>query len=284
MSGRPKLTLVKSMQAITWVSELLSITKENSIYALSNHFDDSISKHFYQYAKGTSAPSKATIDLADKKFEMNASTYPCASKVFNIGPRNGKGDYDPLWDALEGSIEKTWAVLVQFDQSIEMMRHVGVPHAMKIARVTKHLELGYELPLTIWREEGPNRIAKAYDENRFKPDMRLLVAVIAMWRLSTFMGEHQYFMSYILIGLMDKAIPNLLKKYGIIAQFTQHLIDLDTQSFVEYTALITNVPKNDPVNKELFVQIDKLIRGRRLCEVLKPVPLETISRKKASPR
>jgi hypothetical protein len=272
------------MQAITWMSALLKIAKKHSIYALIQDFDDSIGKHFYKYARGAAAPSIGTLNLIDQKYNMKKGCYPCASDVFNIGPMDGAGGYVPLWDALGGDVEKAWDVLMQFDSSINTMRHVGVPHEMKITRVVRHFPCAKKLHMRIWREDAQNVVAEAYRCDTEKLDMKFLAAIIAMWRVSMISGDGKFFMDYILVGLMEKAIPDVVHDYDIIPEFTQYLINLDTVYFNQFKALIANSQKIDPEDLQLLQWINELIKGRRLCEIIKPVVRVKPPRKKSIPK
>ncbi len=268
MAGRRKRSLVRSMQAMVWIAELKAITDLNTTYALAKKIGGSSEKSFHKYASGTSAPSVTNLKLVDKKFKMSTSQYPCASEVFRIGPLDGNNGYAPLWDALGDDMEKVWSVLSRFNINYELFRAIGFPHSYKMEQVTRYLLPTNEIPEKPWLEERskPNVIAEAYNNKRFKLEIELLTAIVALWQFSMFVGDHKLYMDYIMIGLMEDAIPDLLKKYGITNEFNNRLIEIDEKYMAQYKSLMAKQSDDNQQAK----MIDKTISGVRVCEVLKP--------------
>lgn len=92
-------------------------------------------------------------------------------------------------------------------------------------------------PAAYWGKDEPNWVAKEYDEGRQDVNIDLITFVIAAWRMAHFVGQAQPMMDCILIGLLEKAIPEILdskfrieiddkgekKFFGIRGDFMLHL-------------------------------------------------------------
>jgi hypothetical protein len=93
-----------------------------------------------------------------------------------------------------------------------MQKFLGVPFNLRCAYLVVQV-FGTTEPPQYWKEEESiNRVADAYAKGELAVDIDLVTFAIAAWRMAHFIGQDQLVLDYILIGLLDKAIPELLDR------------------------------------------------------------------------
>ena len=227
--AKPKLTAQRNldiMRSKLWTIGLVETTKAKSLYGLKDWFSAETYKSFYKYSIGTAITSEGTMKHVDSRLKKEFKGFDTLKNYYNVGPLNDNNQHIPLWDAVSGSMEKTWEVLVRFDPPIELDRMRGAPFISRVFAITNnYFPLG--IPDNFVEINNPNHVAMSYLEGKFDFDLELMTVTIATWRLANFIGDSQRIFNYIMIGLLEKAIPDLLKPYGIFNQLKAILKEQD---------------------------------------------------------
>lgn len=228
--AKPKLTAQRNldiMKSKLWTIGLVEATGAKSFYGLKNWFSAETYKNFYKYRIGTAITSEGTIKYVDARLKKEFKDFDTLKNFCNVGPLNDVNQHVPLWDAISGSMEKTWEVLVRFDPPIELDRMRGAPFISRVFAITNnYFPLG--IPDNFVEVNKPNQVGLAYLEGKFDFNLELMTATIAAWRLANFIGDSQRIFNYIMIGLLEKAIPDLLEPYGIFNQLKAILKEQDS--------------------------------------------------------
>lgn len=181
-----------------------------SAYQVAKLFDATLEKRFEKYARGEVSPTSTTLNLVERAF-------PDTRRVYLEGPAKRV----PLWQAMNGSFEATWECLVRYDPEFELWRRAGTGHDHRIAKFMERLGIGpIKADLYDW-ERGyvPNFLPWQIDQSpSAKNNIGLdeLAALIALWRISVFIGIENRFMLYVLDGVERSSVmPGLLKPWGI---------------------------------------------------------------------
>jgi hypothetical protein len=118
----------------------------------------------------------------------------------------------PLWDALGGTIEQVNEVLIALDPAIAIQKYLGVSFLIRSSYIVFPL-FGEFDPPAYWGEEGKaNRIAERYSNKEFTVDIELITFAIAAWRMAYFIGDAIPMMNYVMVGLLERAIPETLDR------------------------------------------------------------------------
>lgn len=228
--SKPELTAQRNldiMKSKLWTIELVKTTKAKSLYGLKNWFSAETYKSFYKYSIGTATISEGTIKHVDARLKKEFKGFDTLKNYYNVGPLNDNNQHIPLWDAVSGSMEKTWEVLVRFDPPIELDRMRGAPFISRVFAITNnYFPMG--IPDNFVEINNANHVAMAYLEGEFEFDLELMTATIAAWRFANFIGDSQRTFNYIMIGLLEKAIPDLVEPYGIFNQLKAILKEQDS--------------------------------------------------------
>jgi len=167
------------------------------------------------------------MKYVDTRLKKEFKGFDTLKNYYIVGPLNDNNQHIPLWDAVSGSMEKTWEVLVRFDPPIELDRMRGAPFIDRVFAITNnYFPLG--IPDNFVERNNGNHVAIAYLEGKFDFDLELMTATIAAWRLANFIGDSQSVFNYIMIGLLEKAIPDLLESYGIFNELKAILKEQDS--------------------------------------------------------
>lgn len=213
-TGRPKRGPIEAIRTKAWFAYVKERAGVSSAYAVAEIFKAKKDKHFEKYQRGTISPNDYSLKIVD-------GMWPGTRDVYEIGPLDG-GINVPLWKALAGSIEEVWQVLVWLDPEIELLRFNGSPYFERIKRLMG--QLSPFVPIKVVLEPSflamNNHVAKLCSQDMsiedfalegislegisrkyIQLDLRLLTAVIAMWRYSMFVGDGWREMDYIVHGL-----------------------------------------------------------------------------------
>jgi hypothetical protein len=243
MAGRPKKSVIDVMRTKVWLAEMLRLTgleNENQFARLLVNVDSG--KHVYEYRDGTTTPGIKKLEKIDevifnpKKLISKSSVK--GVEIFEKGPvcKKDAAICVPLWDALEGTMEQVWSLLVQYDPPIALQRFMkDIPFKRRLAYVVFRCFCETDPP-SYWEGEAntqENFVATAYAAGKLNVDLDLIAATIAAWRLAHFVGDSVAMMDYILIGLLDRAIPENLQQYGIDQDMLKAIGDLDRQYLAE---------------------------------------------------
>jgi len=275
MVGRKRRSLADVMRTKVWLSEMQRITGCDNINQfaemLMNLKVDS-GKHLYQYGSGGRTITETKLVLIDRNVFGGAkpkSKSPVkGSQIFELGPisRNDATECVPLWDALDGTMEQAWSVLVRYDPPIAIQRYMkDIPFKRRLAYVVSRC-FGKTDPPSYWEEVGngskhENFVAAAYANGKLSVDLELIAAAIAAWRLAHFVGDSVAMMDYLLIGLLDRAIPECMQPYGIAQDLVHAIGDRDCQYLSELDAAFNDFiydaptyPVTEIVNDEVVHQ------------------------------
>jgi hypothetical protein len=219
VAGRKKKSLLDVMRTRLWLSEMLRVTGMDNLNQLGELLDDvDIKKMLYRYASGDNGVSRKMLADIDARVSKHDPDFDGGSSFFLIGPASAKAPqgFAPLWYALDDSIEQVWEAMLAYDPDLAVQKFLGVPFSLRCTYLTVQI-FGTAAPPPYWQEQpSDNQVAKAYAHGTLQVDIDLITFAIAAWRMAHFVGEAQPMLDYILIGLLDRAIPELLEeKYGI---------------------------------------------------------------------
>lgn len=259
------------MRTRLWLAELLQVTGTDNLNQLGDLLDDvDIKKMLYRYAKGANVVSEKMLAEVEARVRQHGSRHRGSESFFLIGPGSPTEavEFAPLWDALDGSMEEVWNVMLAYDPELAVQKSLGVPFNLRCAYLVVQVFDTTEPPQYWKEEETINHIAGAYAKGELAVDIDLITFAIAAWRMAHFIGQDQPMLDYILIGLLDKAIPELLDgrftiemdkgehRHGITADVLDHLEALAGQHLEEagiavkdmdYTANMYPVAESHPV-------------------------------------
>ena len=258
MAGRPKKSVIDVMRTKVWMVEMLRLTgleNENQLARLLVNVDSG--KHMYEYRYGITTPGITKLKKIDEVIFASEKPISKSSvdglEIFEKGPvcKNDDALCVPLWDALEGTMEQVWSVLVHYDPPIALQRYMkDIPFKRRLAYVVSRC-FGENDPPSFWdgakdSNSQENFVAAAYANGKLAVDLDLIAAAIAAWRLSHFVGDSVSMMDYILIGLLDSAISENLQQYGIDQDMLIAIGDLDRQHLSELDAAFNDFIYDGP--------------------------------------
>jgi len=211
--GRKKRSVLDVMKTQLWLAELMRVTRSANLNQLGELIEDSDTKKLlYRYASGQISVSvRKMVDIDAMLGDVKAD-YISARPLFFVGPRSKSNllAHAPLWDAIGGSMESVWAVLVSYDPAIAVQKYLGVSYRLRCAYLIYPLFNELDPPPYWESPSDANRIAANYRNGTLSIDIDQITFAIAAWRLAHFMGDSIRMFNYILIGLLDKAIPDVL--------------------------------------------------------------------------
>lgn len=250
------------MRSRLWLAELMrTIQKQypdlENLNQLGILFDDSkTGKMLYRYAKGSNGSSSEKVKEIDQWVKRKVPAYAGGlQSIFHIGPASQFGplQFTPLWDALEAPVERLWEILVSYDPQIAAQKYLGVSFGLRSSYLLARV-FGVFNPPPYWENaRHANVVAEAYKRNEFVVDADLITVAIASWRMAKFFGDCTKMMSYILIGLLDQAIPDVLdqmciikldkigQQYGLSKDMFEHLKNIDLKYLAEAEGAIKDL-------------------------------------------
>ena len=234
------MDLIHRIRTIAWYNEVSKLAGTQSAYALSKVIDDfRIAKRksattmevedfvevkdFAPYSTGRVVPSEATLDMVEEQFNSS-------KEVYEIGPRLHHQDINeagekvhltgcvPLWMVLAGSDQVVRNVLVRYDKKFAELQTYGVPFLELLNQVldgwlpSEMVMVGY---CADSKNPETNIVAIAYREYDFPLSMERYIAILALWRLSMINNDSWPLMEFLMAGLNQKAVPDLLTPFGI---------------------------------------------------------------------
>ena len=280
-------SLIKKMKTKLWLAEMVSLTESNNINQLGDMLDIDTKKLLYKYASGEHAITPNKLLEICEEIERQKPLLKDTKSFFNIGPKDDETTNAPLWLALDGTMEDIWNILVVYDPVIALQKHLGFSFQTKIHSLIARLFVEGEISADWKFNDGRNTIAEAYEQGTITVDVHLITAVIAAWRLAHFVGSSQTLLNYMMIGLLEKAVPETLGQYGITKDLNQFLHDLDEENLQEFKALIDDMNYDTPSYPVTSIEDGKVVfkgyeasdtyshwlersKGTWVCEYLKP--------------
>ena len=271
MAGRKKTTITDVMKTKVWLSEMQRITDSDNPYQFVQLLANAdVGKHIYQYRDGGRTVSASKVVAIDEKI-FDAQTPKSRSsikgqEIFECGPisQNDANECVPLWDALDGTMEQVWSVLVYYDPPIALQRYMkGIPFKRRLAYVVSRC-FGETDPPNYWEDHGDhnaseNFVAAAYANGKLTVDLDLIAVAIAAWRLAHFVGDSVAMMDYLLIGLLDRAIPECMQPYGIAQDLVQAIGDRDCQYLSELDAAFNDFIYDAPTYPVTGIVNDEVV-------------------------
>lgn len=219
------MEIIDHIRTIGWYNAVARAAGMKSAYALSNHFEDLRSakvesdenkevKSFTPYATGKRVPSDITLDMVEKLL-------PKTKAVFTIGLPSNSG-HAPLWLAIGGSKQAIQSVLTWFDKELGQLQVAGASMRQLTAHLTERwMPEKYVLNNMLEAHVDPSMhyVAYMYSENKLQINMDELTALVALWRLSMITNSEYPYLAYFMEGFIQKAIPDLLRPYGLDEAF-----------------------------------------------------------------
>ena len=261
MAGRKKRSLLDIMRTRLWLGEMLKATDMDNINQFGELLDDvDIKKMLYRYASGDNGVSAKMLADIDARVRMHLPNFEGGCQFFLVGPLSQKAPqgFAPLWYALSDSIEKVWQAMLVYDPDLAVQKYLGVPFGLRCTYLTVQI-FGTAEPYPHWQEaSSENFVAHAYAKGDLWGSIDLITYAIAAWRMAHFVGEAQPMLDYILIGLLDKAIPDMLdenyfidvesddgkKRYTITRDLLDHLEALDQKNLADVEEAIKDLDYN----------------------------------------
>lgn len=249
MAGRPKKSVLDVMKTRVWLAEMLRVTGMENVNQLGELVGDvDTKKMLYRYAHGDNTVSLKMLEKIDLDVRTRKPNHKDGASFFLVGPGSPTESvkFVPLWDALAGSMEEAWNVMLAYDPTLAVQKCLSVSFGLLCSYAVVQI-FGTTEPVAYWEGDEPNWVAKEYSDSRLDVDVDLITFLIAAWRMAHFVGQAQPMMDYILIGLLEKAIPEILnkkfsieiddgkarKRYGITDDFMQHIKALADQHLEE---------------------------------------------------
>ena len=222
------MDLINRIRAIAWYQVVIRKAGVTTAYELSKKFDglraaknkhdNRDTKSFTPYANGSRVPSKITLDMVEEYL-------PGTKLAFNLGLPSESGDA-PLWLAIGGTQQACEAVLDWFDKDyFEQQLISGAPmHHLAHWLTNRWLDEEHVFDNISEANADPKAhyIALLYRENRLKINMDQLTVLVALWRLSMIKNSGYPYLHYFMSGFMQKAIPDLLRPFGIADIFPEY--------------------------------------------------------------
>ena len=204
------------MRTRVWLAEMMRVTGSanlNQMGVLIDDVDDK--KMLYRYANGENGVSKKKLLEIDARIKQRKPSHVDGSSFFLIGPESARDscDFVPLWDALGGSIEKVSEVLSTLDPAVAVQKCQGVSFRQRCGYLVYPLFNEYDPPAYWENPSQENCIAERYRNGELTVDIDLITFAIAAWRMAHFMGDSIALMDYVLIGLLDRAIPETFDQH-----------------------------------------------------------------------
>lgn len=263
MVGRKKRSAVDVMRTRLWLAELMRATRSSNLNQLGELIDDvDTKKLLYKYAKGQNCVSERKMADIDAQLQQAKIGYTSVQSVFLIGPRSKSDlrEFAPLWDTVDGSIEAVWDVLVSYDPAIAVQKRLGVSFRLRCAYLVYPLFQDLNPPACWENASAENRIAAGYRKGEIPVDIDLITFAIAAWRMAHFMGDSIPMLNYILVGLLDRAIPDALEDlcrgsdelaqdipFSIVDDFLDVLLSLDKSNISEAESAVEDMNYHAPV-------------------------------------
>lgn len=285
--GRKSRTLIDTMRTQLWVHQLKQLIDAKSFYELNEKFEAFNTNYSSDYANGSTGVNSTTRKLIDQELKTKHGFKSIkADDFYLIGPTaeddDGGVEFVRFWDALDGPIEGLWEILFWYDFSAELQHELGLAFKVKISLIIARLFNTTEPPNEWLQKDRPNVVAEAYHRGEISVDLRLLVTVIAVWRLANFMKDSIHLADYMMIGLLDKAAKDLVSplapkltetnknqatnKIGnpiktneypsFYSNFLQHLINLDSPKVQRFNEVIDKFNDYIPARPNPIYQED----------------------------
>lgn len=252
-------SLIKKMKTKLWLAEMVRLTESNNINQLGDMLDIDTKKLLYKYASGEHTITPNKLLQVCEEIEKQRPLLKDTKSFFNIGPKDDYATNAPLWIALDGTMEEIWNILVVHDPVIALQKHLGLSFKTKIQSLIARLFVEGEISADWKFNHGRNTIAEAYEQGSITVDLHLITAVIAAWRLAHFVGSSQALLNYMMIGLLEKAMPDIFNQYGITEDLNQFLHDLDQEIFQEFKVLIDDMNYDTPMYPVTTVEAGKVV-------------------------
>ncbi|TDQ75490.1 hypothetical protein [Paraburkholderia silvatlantica] len=239
-----KPSFFAQMRTIAWLHEAQRQTGATGLTSLANRYAKLTEgklkatlaqREFKQYAHGKSAPSDDTAKEVEQFL-------PGTLAVFCLGPQDG-GKLLPFWQALGGDPECVQIAIETFDpERIGAMMAESAPFYDIMMEIVGRLGVPEEEILQGMLKGGfpadeSNVVAAAYLNGTVTISLRLLVALVAVWRRSIEINTEVPFMGYVMFGLMHKAIYDLLDPWDIAKHVVTYMNDLINRSFLRLVAI-----------------------------------------------
>lgn len=259
MAGRPLRSKMEEMRTRLWLAQMMrvaGVANLNQFAELLGEVDTK--KLFYRYAKGTRGVSEGNLALIDHWVREKNRRHEDGRSFYLTGPASQHDwlAFAPLWDALDGPIEKVWEVLVTYDPAVAILKRLGSSFESRCTYLLYRLFKDINPPAYWKNRNQQNVIAQAYTNGDLVVDIDLITYSIAAWRMAHFAGESIVMMDYIMIGLLDRAIPEEIERlstiklakprntqYSNTVDFLDHLMKLDEKNIAEAEEAIKRLNK-----------------------------------------
>jgi hypothetical protein len=214
---------IHKLRTVAWYHSVADEVGATTAYEVTNLVDElrtGLTNHANAEAKSFAPYANGKVTPSDETVEMVESLLPWTKKVFEIGPKCMGGNA-PMWLALGGTEAAVRSVLVWYKPELGNLQAIGATVEDLIQYVTANW-FPEDLVMHVLDKDHPNVVEAAYREGVIEISMELLTALICLWRLSMATGRGFPYINYLVTGLYDKAMPDLMKPYGIEVAFVAY--------------------------------------------------------------
>jgi hypothetical protein len=209
--GRDRRSWFNTMRARAWVEDLMRRTGFSETKLSNTQFANEAERFtFGRYRNGETVPQIMVRETVHK--------YPPVAKsrfVFDIGPEED-GEFVRLWMLFKDRHDEFTSVI---EDVILVQVGNGIEHVSQINQIA-HKFLPAEQWTVILKEQSyvykaDNPVLSSWKKEKFEPKLRLLAAVIAIWRLCILNGAGVAPMEYLLHCLLAEPYKGVLKYHNI---------------------------------------------------------------------
>ena len=177
-----------------------------------------------RYESQEIAPNETTLKLFDQP-----QFVPGSRKVYEIGPQI-KGEHIPLWrlfqeieEVRSHEAEDLWAIVNTAVPEMRELRKRGAPYTVRVNMIALLFVTEAEWQALNFKNPADKPdlhvVVKAYRQQYFLPTPQLLLAAMAMWRITMSVGESMAQMEYLIRGLLTEPYKTFLSTLEIYTEF-----------------------------------------------------------------
>lgn len=223
------MDVIHQLRTIAWYHAVADEVGGKTPYEVTNLVDElrvkllghssAEPKKFQPYAKGKVMPSKETLEMVE-------NLLPWTKPVFDSGPKLVIGNA-PIWLALGGSEAAVRSVLTWYNpKELGPLQAYGASVEDLIQHVTGKW-FPAEIVWEVLDSDHPNWVETAYRKGWLKISMELLTALLCLWRLSMYRQNGFPYINYLVTGLYEKAMPDLMRPYGLEVAFVDYCKNIE---------------------------------------------------------
>lgn len=214
---------IHKLRTVAWYHSVADEVGATTAYEVTNRLDElrtGLTNHANAEAKSFAPYANGKVTPSDETVEMVESLLPWTKQVFQIGPKCMGGNA-PMWLALGGTEAALRSVLAWYKPELGNLQASGAMVDDLIQNVTGKW-FPEDVVMQVLDQDLPNIVEEAYRGGLLEISLELLTALICLWRLSMATGRGFPYINYLVTGLYDKAMPDLMRPYGLEVAFVDY--------------------------------------------------------------